>query len=93
MPFFGEQTFEAILPELARLRVLGFCYPIGVEEKKIARAQLSLGTIIFMGSNKPTGRPPTGSVSTAPPGRRIKPGKMAAVAIFKCARARIVGCV
>src|ERR1700722_3357940 len=30
--FFGQQTFEAILPELERVRVLSFGHAIGVEK-------------------------------------------------------------
>src|SRR5580693_2145016 len=40
--FLGQQTFEAILPELERVRVLSFGHAIGVEKEKVARAQLSL---------------------------------------------------
>ena len=91
VPFFGQQTFETILTELARLWVLGFGDAVGVEEEKIARAQLSLGDHhlhrLEQADRQAADRQRFNRAARA----TDEPREMAAVAIFERARARIVG--
>src|ERR1700722_6026475 len=87
---FGQQTLEAILPELVRLRVLGLGDPVGLEEEEIAWTQLSVADRHLHGLEQADRQAAdTQRLHHAAPAPD-KPREMAAVAIFEHARARIV---
>ncbi len=90
MAFFGQQTFEAILPELERVRVLSFGHAIGVEEEKVARPKLRLMHGHLHGLEQADRQAANRESLDHAAGAADQPGKVAAVAIFERARARIV---
>ena len=87
---FGEETFEAVLPELARLRVLGFGDAIGVEEEKVARAHLGLAHHHLHGLEQADRQAAARQRFNRAAGAADERGEVAAAAIFDFARARIV---
>ena len=91
--FSGQQTFEAISPELERVRVLGFGDAIGVEQQKVARAKLRLMHRHLHRLEQADRQAANRQGLDHAAGAADQPGKVAAIAIFKLARARIVGCV
>jgi hypothetical protein len=90
VPFLGEEAFEAIFSELARLRVLGLGDAIGVEEEKVARAHLGLAHSHLHGLEQAHRQAAARQSFNRAAGAADQRREMAATAIFDLARVRII---
>ena len=86
-----QQSMQAFLAELDALRVLGFGDAVGVEKEKVARRALRAVHRHLHGLEQADRQAADRQRLDRAAGAADKPGKVAAVAIFEFARARIVG--